>query len=85
MDKEDLIIEAISEMKNDIRGVNKEIKEMSKVMASLASYHQRLNKVEEAISDLPKIRLITQVLSWIVGVGVGAFIVSVIRNLNIGG
>ena len=66
--REDLIISAITEMKQDIRGVNEEIKTMNKTMASLASVHHRLSKIEDETKDLPKIRLITQTLTWVTSV-----------------
>ena len=66
--REDLIISAITEMKQDIRGVNEEIKAMNKTMASLASVHHRLSKIEDETKDLPKIRLITQTLTWVTSV-----------------
>ena len=66
--REDLIISAITEMKQDIRGVNEEIKTMNKTLASLASVHHRLSKIEDETKDLPKIRLITQTLTWVTSV-----------------
>ena len=46
--KEELIISAINELKDEQKETRKEISTMNKALASLASYHQRLNNLEVA-------------------------------------
>lgn len=83
--KEELIISAINELKDEQKETRKEISTMNKALASLASYHQRLNNLEENVKDLPKIRLVTNALVWALMVLVGAAATIIAKSVTIVG
>jgi hypothetical protein len=83
MDKEDLIINAISELKEEQKATNKEISTMNKALASLASYHQRLNNLEENVKDLPKIRIVVNGIVWALAALTGGFLIAFSRTVSV--
>jgi uncharacterized protein YPO0396 len=83
MDKEDLIINAISELKEEQKATNKEISTMNKALASLASYHQRLNNLEENVKDLPKIRIVVNGIVWALAALTGGFLIAFARTVSV--
>ena len=80
MDRDDLIINAISELKEEQRATRQEISAMNKAIASLASYHQRLNNLEESVKELPKIKIVVNALVWVVTAVTGGAIITLIRT-----
>lgn len=80
MDRDDLIINAISELKEEQRATRQEISAMNKAIASLASYHQRLNNLEESVKELPKIKVVVNALVWVVTAVTGGAIITLIRT-----
>jgi hypothetical protein len=83
MDKEDLIINAISELKEEQKATNKEISTMNKALASLASYHQRLNNLEENVKDLPKIRIVVNGIVWALAALTGGILIAFSRTVSV--
>ena len=69
MDSQELLISTIKEMKDDfkseMKSMNAEIKGINKTLASLDSVHKRLNKLEDDVKDLPRIKIITGALVWV--------------------
>ena len=81
--KEQLIISAINELKDEQKETRKEISTMNKAVASLASYHQRLNNLEESVRDLPKIKIIVNGIVWVVAALAGGFLISISKAVNV--
>ena len=81
--KEQLIISAINELKEEQKETRKEISTMNKAVASLASYHQRLNNLEESVRDLPKIKIIVNGIVWVVAALSGGFLISISKSINV--
>ena len=81
--KEQLIISAINELKEEQKETRKEISTMNKAVASLASYHQRLNNLEESVRDLPKIKIIVNGIVWVVAALAGGFLISISKAVNV--
>ena len=67
MEREDLIIQAIVELKDDVKSVNKEIHTMSITLASLANVQSQINDIKAEIRDYPQIRIIIKALVAVVG------------------
>ena len=67
MEREDLIIQAIVELKDDVKSVNKEIHTMSVTIASLANVQSQLAEIKADIKDYPMIRLVVKALVAVVG------------------
>ena len=68
MDKEDLIIQAISELKDEQKETRKELSAINKTLSSLEALHKRLNKVEDEIKDVPKMRVVVNALVWVTSI-----------------
>ena len=75
MEREDLIIQAIVELKDDVKSVNKEIHTMSVTIASLANVQSQLSEIKADIKDYPMIRLVVKALVAVVGM-ISAAIIS---------
>lgn len=82
-DKDKLIISAINELKEEQKETRKEISTMNKAVASLASYHQRLNNLEESVKDLPKIKIIVNGIVWVVAALAGGFLISISKAVSV--
>ena len=82
-EKDHLIISAINELKDEQKETRKEISTMNKAVASLASYHQRLNNLEESVKDLPKIKIIVNGIVWVVAALAGGFLISISKSINV--
>ena len=67
MEREDLIIQDIMELKDDVKSVNKEIHTMSVTIASLANVQSQLAEIKADIKDYPMIRLVVKALVAVVG------------------
>lgn len=81
--KEQLIISAINELKEEQKETRKEISTMNKAVASLASYHQRLNNLEESVKDLPKIKVVVNGIVWVVAALTGGFLIALAKTINV--
>lgn len=82
-DKDKLIISAINELKEEQKETRKEISTMNKAVASLASYHQRLNNLEESVKDLPKIKIVVNGIVWAVAVLAGGFLIAIVNTVHV--
>ena len=82
-EKDHLIISAINELKDEQKETRKEISTMNKAVASLASYHQRLNNLEDSVKDLPKIKVIVNGIVWVVAALSGGFLISISKSINV--
>jgi hypothetical protein len=80
--KEELIISAINELKDEQKETRKEISTMNKALASLASYHQRLNNLEENVKDLPKIRIVVNGIVWALAALTGGILIAFARTVS---
>lgn len=74
MDREDLIIQAIVELKDDVKSVNKEIHTMSVTLASLANVQTQINELKAELKDYPMIKLVVKALVAVVGMLAAAVI-----------
>lgn len=81
--KDELIISAIKELKDEQKATREEISAMNKAVASLASYHQRLNNLEESIKDLPRMKVVVNGIVWVVGILSTGLILTVFRGLSV--
>lgn len=82
-EKDHLIISAINELKDEQKETRKEISTMNKAVASLASYHQRLNNLEESVKDLPKIKVIVNGIVWAVAVLASGFLIAIVNTVHV--
>jgi len=82
-EKDQLIISAINELKDEQKETRKEISTMNKAVASLASYHQRLNNLEESVKDLPKIKVIVNGIVWAVAVLASGFLIAIVNTVHV--
>ena len=82
-DKDKLIISAINELKEEQKETRKEISTMNKAVASLASYHQRLNNLEESVKDLPKIKVVVNGIVWAVAVLASGFLIAIVNTVHV--
>ena len=81
--KDELIISAIKELKDEQKATREEISAMNKAVASLASYHQRLNNLEESIKDLPRMKVVVNGIVWVVAALAGGFLISISKSINV--
>lgn len=82
-EKDQLIISAINELKDEQKETRKEISTMNKAVASLASYHQRLNNLEESVKDLPKIKVVVNGIVWAVAVLSSGFLIAIVNTVHV--
>lgn len=82
-EKDQLIISAINELKDEQKETRKEISTMNKAVASLASYHQRLNNLEESVKDLPKIKVVVNGIVWAVAVLASGFLIAIVNTVHV--
>ena len=82
-EKDQLIISAINELKDEQKETRKEISTMNKAVASLASYHQRLNNLEDSVKDLPKIKVVVNGIVWAVAVLASGFLIAIVNTVHV--